>query len=430
MSAPTFTQHAARSSSKTNGDGHAGDRGSDGEPLPLARAAKVVPAADVPPSGSLSFIEQVYDAYQEDPTSVSPDWREYFESLAAAGKTPLEQHPEDVFPRRSIFHHTTAAKTETPDESTRRQMKEVASLQERVDQIIRNYRVRGHIIAQVDPLHQPKEMPAELDPAFYGFIDGDLDRKFSTSWLGGPERRTLRQIISWLQNTYCRSIGAQFMHIDSLRVRQWLQDRMEGSGNYLKLPRDEQLRIYKRLSDAVMFEEFIQKKYISKKRFSLEGAESLIPLLDMAIEKAGTQGVDEIVLGMAHRGRLNVLANVMGKPPQPDLPRVRRRRSRSARRRRRREVPPGLQQRLENAVGQRRPPVAVLQPEPPGVRQPDRDGPHARQAGSRERLRPQAQADVADPRRRGVRRRRDHPGNAEPESARSAIAPAARCTSS
>ncbi len=271
-------------------------------------------AADVPPSGSLAFIEQVYTAYQNDPTSVGPDWREYFESLAAEGKTPLEQHPEEIFPRRSIFHHVSG-RPETPEQSTKRQMKEVASLQERVDQLIRNYRVRGHIIAQVDPLHQPKEMPAELDPAFYGFTDDDLDRKFSTSWLGGPERRTLRQILSWLQNTYCRSIGAQFMHIDSLRVRQWVQDRMEGTGSYYKLPRDDQLRTYKRLSDAVIFEEFIQKKYISKKRFSLEGAESLIPLLDMAIEKAGSQGVAEIVLGMAHRGRLNVLANIMGKPP-------------------------------------------------------------------------------------------------------------------
>ncbi|MGC1272526.1 MAG: 2-oxoglutarate dehydrogenase E1 component [Planctomycetaceae bacterium] len=270
--------------------------------------------AEIPPSGSLAFIEQLFTAYQEDATSVSPDWRDYFEDLAAQGKCPLEQHPEDLFPRRSIFHHP-AGTLETPEESTKRRMKEVASLQERVDQIIRNYRVRGHIISQVDPLHQPKEMPAELDPAFYGFTDADLDRKFSTSWLGGPERRTLRQILSWLQNTYCRSIGAQFMHIDSLRVRQWLQDRMEGTGSYYKLPRDEQLRIYQRLSDAVIFEEFIQKKYISKKRFSLEGAESLIPLLDMAIEKAGSQGTAEIVLGMAHRGRLNVLANIMGKPP-------------------------------------------------------------------------------------------------------------------
>lgn len=321
MSAPTFTHHAGRTSAGVAGNGQPSERNGSGANGHLARedAAEIAPEskparrAEIPPSGSLAFIEQVFEAYQEDPTSVSPDWRDYFEGLAAQGKSPVEPHPEDLFPRRSIFHH--AGPGESSEEKTKRQLKEVASLQERVDQIIRNYRVRGHIIAQVDPLHQPKEMPAELDPAFYGFTDADLDRKFSTSWLGGPERRTLRQILSWLQNTYCRSIGVQFMHIDSLRVRHWLQDRMEGTGNYLKLPREEQLRIYKRLSDAVIFEEFIQKKYISKKRFSLEGAESLIPLLDLAIEKAGAQGVREIVLGMAHRGRLNVLANIMRKPP-------------------------------------------------------------------------------------------------------------------
>ena len=338
MSAPSFTQHPGRESARPAGNGTsngngaaaghhasagngsaAGPKNGNGAAAALPSPRKPAAGAEIPPSGSLAFIEQIFEAYQEDPTSVSPDWREYFAGLAAEGKSPLEPHPEDLFPRRSIFHHAAGAAPAavegvTHDEA-KRQMREVALLQERVDQLIRNYRVRGHMVAQVDPLHQPKEMPAELDPAFYGFTDADLDRKFSTSWLGGPERRTLRQIISWLQNTYCRSIGVQFQHIDSLRVRQWLQERMEGTGNYLKLSRDEQLRIYKRLSDAVIFEEFIQKKYISKKRFSLEGAESLIPLLDMAIEKAGSQGVDEVVLGMAHRGRLNVLANIMGKPP-------------------------------------------------------------------------------------------------------------------
>ncbi len=343
MSAPSFTQHPGRESAPPAGNGlahgngtHAGNGtpaasataadhatgggASNGNGLAVKPAAAPTVAAEIPPSGSLAFIEQVYAAYQEEPTSVSPDWREYFAGFEAAGKCPLEQHPEDVFPRRSIFHHAAGATAPAAEGVTRdeakRQMREVALLQERVDQLIRNYRVRGHMVAQMDPLHQPKEMPAELDPGYYGFNDADLDRKFSTTWLGGPERRTLRQIISWLQNTYCRSIGVQFMHIDSMRVRHWLQERMEGTGNYLKLTRDEQLRIYKRLSDAVIFEDFIQKKYISKKRFSLEGAESLIPLLDLAIEKSGAQGVDEIVLGMAHRGRLNVLANVMHKPPR------------------------------------------------------------------------------------------------------------------
>jgi 2-oxoglutarate dehydrogenase E1 component len=126
----------------------------------------------------------------------------------------------------------------------------------------------------------------------------------------------LREILDRLRNTYCRSIGVQFMHIDDLTVRHWLQERMEGSLNRISLNRAEQVRILTRLTDAVIFEEFIRKKFIGAKSFSLEGAESLIPLLDLAIERAGEQGIDEMVLAMAHRGRLNVLANIMGKSPR------------------------------------------------------------------------------------------------------------------
>ncbi len=122
-----------------------------------------------------------------------------------------------------------------------------------------------------------------------------------------------------LRNTYCRSIGVQFMHIDDLVMRQWLQVRMEGTENRLRLSRPEQLRILQRLTDAVVFETFIQRKYIGAKSFSLEGSETLIPLLDLAIEKAGEQGIDEIVMGMAHRGRLSVLANIVGKPAKDIL---------------------------------------------------------------------------------------------------------------
>ncbi len=142
-----------------------------------------------------------------------------------------------------------------------------------------------------------------------------MSMEFSTQWFGGAECRTLGEMLKWLQMTYCRSIGVQFMHIDSLQVRSWLRDRMERTGNRLRLSRDEQIRVLTRLSDAVMFEEFVQKKYVGAKSFSLEGAESLIPLLDLAIERAGAQGTEQIVLGMAHRGRLNVLANIMGKRP-------------------------------------------------------------------------------------------------------------------
>ena len=119
-----------------------------------------------------------------------------------------------------------------------------------------------------------------------------------------------------LRNTYCRSIGVQFMHIDDPAARQWLQHRMESTQNRLALSREEQLRILMRLTDAVIFEEFLRKKFLGAKTFSLEGSETLIPLLDLAIEKASRQGVRDIVIGMAHRGRLNVLANIIGKTPR------------------------------------------------------------------------------------------------------------------
>jgi 2-oxoglutarate dehydrogenase E1 component len=143
-----------------------------------------------------------------------------------------------------------------------------------------------------------------------------MDRVFSTDTIRGPAMLPLRRIIDRLRNTYCRSIGVQFMHMDDLQVRQWLQDRMEETENHITLRHEEQVRILKRLTSASLFEQFIQKRFQGKKSFSLEGAETLIPLLDMVIERGGEQGIKEIVLGMAHRGRLNVLANIMNKGAQ------------------------------------------------------------------------------------------------------------------
>ncbi|MCP4858360.1 MAG: hypothetical protein GY903_28110 [Fuerstiella sp.] len=257
---------------------------------------------------SLAFIEQQYGAYLQDRNSVSPDWRDYFDELHAGHEDVTPALLKTPFQRDSIFHRQETSAEETTTS-------EIAILQERLDQLIRNYRVRGHIVAQIDPLHAARPEPPELDPAFYGFTEEHMSMEFSTQWFGGAECRTLGEMLKWLQMTYCRSIGVQFMHIDSLQVRSWLRERMERTGNRLRLSRDEQIRVLTRLSDAVMFEEFVQKKYVGAKSFSLEGAESLIPLLDLAIERAGAQGTDQIVLGMAHRGRLNVLANIMGKRP-------------------------------------------------------------------------------------------------------------------
>ncbi|MDA1231936.1 MAG: 2-oxoglutarate dehydrogenase E1 component, partial [Planctomycetota bacterium] len=233
---------------------------------------------------NLEFAESQLERYLKDRNSVSPDWRDYFDDMKVeeSGLTPENQ--QVPFQAESIFRRTAARVPPDPLTS------DASVLQERLDQLVRSYRVRGHIIAQIDPLHAVRPRPSELDPLFYGFTEEHMSRKFSTQFLGGPDTRTLRDMLAWLQSTYCRSIGVQFMHIDSLQVRQWLLDRMESTANRLKLSRTEQLRILERLSDAVVFEEFVQKKYVGAKSFSLEGAESLIPLLDMAIDRAGSLG--------------------------------------------------------------------------------------------------------------------------------------------
>ncbi len=296
-------------------------------------------------SSNLAYIEQMYAQYLRDPTSVSADWRRYFRRLSGNGNgngvTTVPQFGPSFRPA-SVFNPPARDARGGADV---REL-EMALLQDRLDQLIRAYRVRGHLVANIDPLGMPRPHLPELDPEYYGFTEQDMERPFSTATIRGPDVLTLRDVITRLRNTYCRSIGVQYMHMDDLVIRQWLQDRMEGTENRIKLSKQEQLRILTRLTDATIFEQFIQKRFTGAKSFSLEGAESLIPLLDLTIEKAGDQGIHEIVLGMAHRGRLNVLANIMGKSPQGNLPRVCRPRSQAAPGARRREVSLGLQQRL------------------------------------------------------------------------------------
>lgn len=263
-------------------------------------------------SQSLSFVEELYAGYLRNPQGVPADWRTFFESLPDARQDGFSRAADMTPPRRSIFHVPPSGKSPLDSASTF----DDAALQERVGRLMHAYRVRGHIVAHIDPLGLSRPEPAELDPAFYGLTEVDLDRLVATSTGPNPEVRPVRRVVREMRNTYCRFIGAQFMHIDELRVRQWLQHRMERTENRLKLSRDEQLRILTRLTDAVVFEEFLQKKYVGAKSFSLEGSESLIPLLDLVIEGSGNEGVEEIVLAMAHRGRLNVLANILGKQPR------------------------------------------------------------------------------------------------------------------
>ena len=321
----------------------------------LNSSVSTIDSIDSAGTASLAFLEELFEQYQEDPTSVPADWRAYFDGLRIGQAVPVNGSaapltsppqpatlvaPSGLSPTSNLVtpdgiataHAIAIANGDVklaaapageamplplPPVATGTAGEErVAFLQDRVDQLVRAYRVRGHLMAEIDPLGRPRPGLPELDPNFYHLTEEDMDRSFSTDTIEGPQSMSLRQIIKRLRHTYCRSIGVQFMHMDDLRVRQWLQVRMEGCENRIQLDRRQQLRIYRQMTNAAVFEEFIQKRFLGAKSFSLEGSESLIPLVEMAIERAAAQDIRDCVLAMAHRGRLNVLANVMGKSPQ------------------------------------------------------------------------------------------------------------------
>ena len=246
------------------------------------------------------YIDSLFQDFQQDPSSLPPEWQTYFQTFDPS----IDTIDPNTLPNCEVMPVPAEGASANSG---------VAQLQDRVDQLIRGFRVRGHLEAKIDPLAQPREANTELSPESYGLLPSDFQKTISARTVDGRNTRTLEEIIDLMRQTYCRSIGAQFMHIDDHNVRHWLQRRMEGSQNRMHLHRDTQIRILTRLTDAVIFEEFMRKKFIGAKTFSLEGAETLIPLLDLALEKAGDHGINQVVLGMAHRGRLNVLANIMGK---------------------------------------------------------------------------------------------------------------------
>ncbi|HVI37464.1 MAG TPA: multifunctional oxoglutarate decarboxylase/oxoglutarate dehydrogenase thiamine pyrophosphate-binding subunit/dihydrolipoyllysine-residue succinyltransferase subunit, partial [Gaiellales bacterium] len=191
---------------------------------------------------------------------------------------------------------------------------EDVSKQARILEMIHAYRVRGHIMADTDPLEYKQRSHPDLDVATHGLTLWDLDREFATGSFGGGDRRfmKLRDILGILRDSYCRTVGIEYMHIQDPEQRRWIQERVERP--HEKTPREEQLRILLKLNEAEAFETFLQTKYVGQKRFSLEGAESTIPLMDAAIDQCAEHGLDEVVIAMPHRGRLNVLANIVGKP--------------------------------------------------------------------------------------------------------------------
>ncbi|MGY0018625.1 multifunctional oxoglutarate decarboxylase/oxoglutarate dehydrogenase thiamine pyrophosphate-binding subunit/dihydrolipoyllysine-residue succinyltransferase subunit [Streptomyces sp. YJ-C3] len=181
----------------------------------------------------------------------------------------------------------------------------------RVFELIHSYRVRGHVMADTDPLEYQQRKHPDLDITEHGLTLWDLEREFAVGGFAGKSMMKLRDILGVLRDSYCRTTGVEFMHIQDPKQRKWIQDRIERA--HSKPEREEQLRILRRLNSAEAFETFLQTKYVGQKRFSLEGGESVIPLLDAVIDSAAEARLDEVVIGMAHRGRLNVLANIVGK---------------------------------------------------------------------------------------------------------------------
>ncbi|MDX8396384.1 MAG: 2-oxoglutarate dehydrogenase E1 component [Mariprofundaceae bacterium] len=256
-----------------------------------------------------AYEESLYEAWLQDAHSVSEDWQEKFAALSESGIDDEESHSAMLSRMQQQFRADRGRSRSVPEEG-----RGEIEFPSRALYLINAYRMHGHLHARLDPLelNPPKPSP-ELDLSFYGLDDGDLDTEFPTGDLLGPSQRPLREILELLQQTYCGSIGPELMHMMDTAQRHWLQSRLEKVGSTPDYDVDTRRHIFNRIMRAEEFERFLHTRYAGQKRFSLEGGESLIPMLDVLIQMAGSKGVKEIILGMAHRGRLNVLANTLGK---------------------------------------------------------------------------------------------------------------------
>ena len=252
------------------------------------------PSSTLFSTANLGILEPLYEAFLRDPNVMDPAWREVFSDLA-----------DGAGPPQATPHGPADAGLDD------RFQKQVAVLQ-----LINAYRFRGHRQADLDPLRQ-YERPevAELDPAYHGLTDEDLDTTFNTGSLVGPAKATLREILDIARATYCRTVGAEYMHINDTHQKRWIQQRLEAGRGQPGLSPAKRHRVLERLVAATTLEQYLHRKYVGQKRFSLEGGESTIPLLDDLVQGAGRVGVQEVVIGMAHRGRINVLVNIVGKHP-------------------------------------------------------------------------------------------------------------------
>ncbi|MEC8629494.1 MAG: 2-oxoglutarate dehydrogenase E1 component [Pseudomonadota bacterium] len=286
------------------------------------------------------YIEQLYAQYANDPNAVDEAWQEFFRALgdsevdvkkeatgpswqrtdwpptpnddltmALDGQWPADPAPADM--GKKIAAKAADKGVAISDD----QMKRAVLDSIRALMIIRAYRIRGHLIADIDPLGMRDQTPhPELDPKSYGFTEADMDRPIFIDNVLGLQMASMRQIISIVQRTYCGTFALQYMHISNPEEAGWLKERIEGYGKEIHFTREGRRAILNKLVEAEGFEKFLHVKYMGTKRFGLDGGESLIPAMEQIIKRGGALGAKEIVIGMPHRGRLNILANVMSKP--------------------------------------------------------------------------------------------------------------------
>ncbi|MGZ8368041.1 MAG: 2-oxoglutarate dehydrogenase E1 component [Rhodoplanes sp.] len=287
--------------------------------------------------GNAAYIEDLYSQYEADPQALDAEWQAFFASLkdnasdverSASGPSWKEAHwpvvsegPIPIFDAdweeaetrlgARVMERAHKAGVEISWSDVQQATRDSI----RALMLIRAFRIRGHLAADLDPLglEPPKEHP-ELDPRSYGFSDADFDRRIFLDHVLGLEFGTLRQIIAILKRTYCQTLGVEFMHISDPAQKSWLQERIEGPDKEITFTREGKRAILNKLVEAEGFEKFSDLKFTGTKRFGLDGAESMIPALEQIIKRGGALGVKEIAIGMAHRGRLNVLAQVMAKP--------------------------------------------------------------------------------------------------------------------
>jgi 2-oxoglutarate dehydrogenase E1 component len=257
--------------------------------------------------GNASYIDQLYEDWLHDPQSVAPSWRSVFQNLHGAGDV---SHADAIARIAAAQQHGQRSVAPVDDAHARKQAG--------VLRLLTAFRSRGHLAADLDPLAIALKRPApDLDLAFHGLSDADLDTEFDCgTFAGGGQRMRLRDLRERLRRSYVATIGAEFMHISDHTQRRWIYDRLEKASGDAGLDAATRQRVLEKLTAADGLERYLHTKYVGQKRFSLEGGDALIPLLDDLVRRASAAGIHELVIGMAHRGRLNVLVNILGKPPQ------------------------------------------------------------------------------------------------------------------